>query len=76
MGFDGSKLKTLRIRAGFKTLRKFAEALRACGVSTTASAVMLWERGSSTPSADYLFLIADVLGVSADDLRFDDPIAR
>lgn len=63
----GRKIRLLRREKGFDSMESFAQALGYSWIT-----VSRYERGKTTPDLVRLHHIADVLGVSAEDLVGDE----
>lgn len=77
------RLAHLRLRAGM-TQEDAAHALRAKGFKANGQSLSRWEGGGHEPRASVIPALADIYGVSIDDLYVDgddeegdrDPVAR
>lgn len=66
MKFSKSKLKELRINAGYSR-SEFAQALCRYQPKASRQIVENWEEKGAQPTASYLLAISKVLGSSAED---------
>ncbi len=67
------KMKTIRALREAADLTQLELAIR---VGVTPSAVYNWERGKNEPKATQLRALARALGVSMDDIDFEDVAAK
>jgi transcriptional regulator with XRE-family HTH domain len=65
------RIYTARLRVGL-VQEDVAHELRRRGFRTTAKSVSQWERGLNAPRAEVIPALADILGVSLDELYSGD----
>ena len=62
-----------RIRL-LRKLKGYSQQQMASIINLTQGAISQWENGLTTPSADQLISLADVFGISVDDLLEHTPV--
>lgn len=53
----------------FRLLKGLSQEALGKAVGVTRQTISSWEKGETTPTADHLFKLADVFGVSTDELK-------